>query len=86
MCVRFSLLNYLNKLSMLCDKLPEVSHFLEEFWEEEGVIRMVGLQVKFQYVHDALLHFFNVSHIYETRTICSQHKQKNTCQNFISTL
>lgn len=83
MCIRFSLLDYLNKLSMLCDQLSEVCHFLEEFWEEEGVVRMVVLQVKFQYMHNALLHFFNVSYIYKTRPICSQNKQKNTCHNFV---
>lgn len=83
MCIRFSLLNYLHKLSVLCDELSEVGHFLEKFREEEDVVRMVGLQVKFQYMHDALLHFFNVSYIYETGTICSQNKQKNPRQNFV---
>lgn len=75
MCIRFSLLDYLNKLSMLCDKLPEVSHFLEKFREEEDIVRMVGLQVQFQYMHNALLHFFNVSYIYKTRTIYSQNRR-----------
>lgn len=83
MCIRFSLLNDLNKLSVLCDKLSEIGHFLEEFGEEEDVIRMVGLQVKFQYVHDALLHLLNVSYVYKARTICAQIEQENMCHNFI---
>lgn len=77
-CIRFSLLNDLHQLSMLCDKLSEVSHFLEEFGEEEDVIRVVALQVKFQDVHNALLHFLYVAHIDKSRPICSQNRQKRT--------
>lgn len=61
--VRLRLFDDLHELRVLCDELPEVCHFLKEFWEEEGVVWVVGLQVKFEHVHNALLHFFNVSHV-----------------------
>lgn len=61
--VRLGLFDDLHQLCVLRDQLPEVHHFLKEFWEEKGVIRMVALQVKFEHVHDTLLHFLNVSYV-----------------------
>lgn len=62
-CVRLRLFDDLHQLCVLGDQLPEVCHFLKEFWEEKDVVRVVGLQVKFEHMHNALLHFFNVSHV-----------------------
>lgn len=61
--VRLGLFDDLHELRVLSDELPEVCHFLKEFWEEKDVVWVVGLQVKFEHVHNALLHFFNVSHV-----------------------
>lgn len=61
--VGLRLLDDLHELCVLRDELPEVRHFLQEFWEEKDVVWVVGLQVKFEHVHNALLHFFNVSHV-----------------------
>lgn len=61
--VGLRLLDDLHELRVLRDELPEVRHFLQEFWEEKDVVWVVGLQVKFEHVHNALLHFFNVSHV-----------------------
>lgn len=61
---------------MLRDQLPEVRHFLKELWEEKGVVRVVALQVESEHMHNALLHFLNVSYVEKARTICSQEKRE----------
>ncbi|EPY87023.1 hypothetical protein CB1_000279021 [Camelus ferus] len=74
--VRLCLLDDLHQLRVLRDQLPQVCQFLEEFWEEEDVVRMVALQVEPQNVHNALLHFLNVSHIQEAGPIYPRKKEK----------
>lgn len=61
--IRLGLLDDLNQLRVLGDKLPEVHHFLEKFWEEKGIVRMVALQVELEHVHDPLLHLLNVPYV-----------------------
>lgn len=53
-------LNVLDQLSMLCYELPKISKFLQEFGEEQGVVRVVGLQVEPQSVNDTFLNAFDM--------------------------
>lgn len=61
--VRLRLLDHLHQLCVLRDQLPQVCHLLQEFGEEEGVVRMVVLEMEFEHVHNPLLHFLNVSYV-----------------------
>lgn len=67
--LRFSLLNHLDQLSILRDQLPQVSHLLQQFGEEVGRLRMVGLEVLVQSLKDAVLNVLHLLHIHESGAV-----------------
>ena len=48
-------LNVLHQLSMLGDQLSQVGQLLQQLREEEGIVTVVGHQMKLQSLHNTLL-------------------------------
>lgn len=54
---------------MLSDQLPEVSQFLQQLWEEEIVVGVIGQQMELQHLHNALLHTLDVLHVHQAWSV-----------------
>ena len=68
--VSLGLLQQLDQVHMVCDKLPEVCHLLEHFGEKLEGVGVVHLQLELQGMEHRLLEVLNGLHIEQPRSVC----------------